>query len=59
MDKGNKMEHKAIDISAKVIQGSILLISSFLFISVAIRKNGLKNNPKVTANAYGNKYSKD
>jgi hypothetical protein len=42
-----------IDITTKIVQGAIVAISSFLVISVILRKNRLENNPK---NPYKDKY---
>jgi len=44
------------DIAVKIIQAAIVTISSFLVVSVIIRRNSLENNPKTT-NAYRNRES--
>jgi hypothetical protein len=38
----------AIDITTKIIQGTIVAISSFLVVSVILRRNRLENNPTNT-----------
>jgi signal transduction histidine kinase len=47
-----------IDITTKIIQGAIVAISSFLVVSVILRRNRLENNSTTTTtNVYGNRKS--
>ena len=51
---GMQTDFGTTDIAVKIIQGAIVAISSFLVVSVILRRNKLENSP---TNKYKRKYS--